>query len=98
MARLAPLYDFVCTRLYYPNGTLALTVGGERAFERVGRDALRDFARRAEISARRTIVLADEVVGKLRDVWPAFKATIPDPQLVAALERQFALVPLMRGR
>lgn len=27
-ARLAPLYDFVCTREYYPNGELALTIGG----------------------------------------------------------------------
>lgn len=98
VARLAPLYDYVCTRLYYPNGPLALTIGGERAFERIGRDVLRAFARRAELSARRTIVLADEVVGKLRDVWPAFKTTVPDPQLVAALERGFALVPLMRGR
>ncbi len=97
-ARLAPLYDFVCTRLYYPNGALALTIGGERAFERIGQDALRAFARRAEISVRRALVVADEVVGQLREVWPAFKQTIPDPQLVAALERQFALVPLMRGR
>jgi serine/threonine-protein kinase HipA len=98
VARLAPLYDYVCTRLYYPHGPLALTIGGERAFERVGHDALRAFARRAEISVRRALVLADEVVEKLRDVWPAFKETIPDPALVAALESQFALVPLMRGR
>ncbi len=98
VARLAPLYDYVCTRLYYPNAPLALTIGGERAFERIGRDVLRAFAQRAEISVRRTMVLADEVAGRLRDVWPAFKATIPDPELVAALERQFALVPLMCGR
>ncbi len=96
--RLAPLYDYVCTRLYYPNGGLALTIGSERAFESIDRDALRAFAQRAELSVRQTLVVADETVAALRETWPAFKATIPDPELVAALERNFARVPLMQGR
>lgn len=97
-ARIAPLYDCVCTREYFPHGELALTVGGERAFERIGRDALRAFARTAELSARRTVVLADEVVAAIRDVWPAFRAEIPQPSLRETLERHFAAVPLMNGR
>ncbi len=70
-ARLAPVYDYVCTRAYYPNGQLALTLGGERDFERIGREVLGAFAKAAEISARRTVVIANEVVAAIRDKWPA---------------------------
>ncbi len=97
-ARLAPLYDCVCTRAYYPSGELALTVGGERTFERIGRDALRRFALAAQISARRTAVVADEVVAKIRDAWPDFAHSVEDDTLKSAIERNFASVPLMSGR
>ncbi len=97
-ARIAPMYDFVCTRLYYPNGQLALTVGEEREFERIDRPALRTLAKRAEISVKRTLIVAAEMVAALRESWPSFKDTIADPALVAALARQFAVVPLMNGR
>jgi serine/threonine-protein kinase HipA len=97
-ARLAPLYDYVCTRRYLPSGGLALTIGGERRFERIGREALRAFARRAEISVRKTLAVAEELVERLRDRWPAFKETIADAALVVALERDFAEVPLMNGK
>ncbi|MEO6991011.1 MAG: HipA domain-containing protein [Candidatus Baltobacteraceae bacterium] len=97
-ARISPLYDFVCTRLYYPNGDLVLTVGGERDFARIDRDALRAFAVAAEISVRQTAVLANQLVERLRETWNSFKVTISDASLVAALERNFSLVPLMRSR
>jgi serine/threonine-protein kinase HipA len=97
-ARLAPMYDFVCTRAYYPAAALALAVGGERAFERIDRAALRAFAQRAEISAKRTLIVADETVAALRDAWPHVKETIADATLSETLERQFAVVPLMNSR
>jgi serine/threonine-protein kinase HipA len=97
-ARIAPMYDFVCTRMYYPNGSLALTIGGERDFERIDRDALRAFAKRAQLAPKRTLAVAAETVGALRETWPSFKETISDRELVAAVERQFAAVPLMAGR
>jgi serine/threonine-protein kinase HipA len=97
-ARIAPLYDYVCTREYYPNGDLALTVGGERAFERIGRDAMQRFATAAQISAKQTAVIAGEVVTAIRDTWPHFKAGIENAALTEAIERQFAVVPLMNGR
>lgn len=95
--RLAPVYDYVCTRAYYPNGQLALTLGGEVDFERIGREVLSAFARAAEISARRTVVIANEVIAAIRDKWPEVKAGIEDVALTDAIERQFLLVPLMRG-
>ncbi|GAC1402754.1 MAG: HipA domain-containing protein [Candidatus Velthaea sp.] len=97
-ARLAPLYDYVCTREYYPNGQLALTVGGERNFELIGRETLRAFAQSAEISARRTLVLADEVVTAVRDGWATFEPSIDNPSLKETLKRHFSIVPLMKGR
>jgi len=97
-ARLAPLYDYVCTREYYPSGQLALTVGGERDFSRIGRDALQSFAKAAQISTRRTAVLADEVVTAIRDAWPDFKSGIQNAGLTSAVERSFAAVPLMNER
>jgi serine/threonine-protein kinase HipA len=97
-ARLAPMYDFVCTRTYFPTAGLALTIGGEREFERIDRAVLRAFAERAEISPKRTMVIAEETTAALREVWPQVKETIADTHLVSTLERQFAAVPLMNGR
>jgi len=93
-ARLSPLYDYVCTREYYPEGGLALTIGGERNFEQIDRAALERFARRAEVPVRRTLILADEVVTRLRDVWQQEKASFVE-SFVLAVERHFASVPLM---
>jgi len=93
-ARLSPLYDYVCTREYYPEGSLALTIGGERNFEQIDGAALERFARRAELPVRRTLILADEVVTRLRDAWHQEKAAFAEP-FVQAVERHFATVPLM---
>ena len=97
-ARLAPMYDFVCTRAYFPTAPLMLPIGGERAFERVDRATLRALAERAEISIKRTLIVAAETVVALRDAWPRVKETIADTALSETLERQFDVVPLMSGR
>ncbi len=96
-ASLAPMYDFVCSRPYFPAGTLALTVGGERDFSRISMDAMRAFARRAEISSKRVEVLVREVVERIRSAWPDVKVRIEDRELVTALERHFAHVPIMNA-
>ncbi len=96
-ARLAPMYDSICTRAYYPTGQLALTIGEERTFEAIDIRALSRFAHRAELSDRRTMVLAAEVTGRLRTAWHDMRATIDNATLVDALERALAAVPLMRA-
>lgn len=96
-ARLAPMYDYVCTRAYYPSGSLALTIGEERAFENIDATALSRFARRAELSVRRTLILAQEVVVRLHSAWIDLRPTVDNPALVDALERTFSDVPLMRA-
>ena len=97
-ARLAPMYDYVCTREYYPGGQLALTVGGERDFERIGSRAVEAFAKGAEISALRAAVIAKDVATAIHDVWPSLKLSIENDALRVALERQFSVVPLMQRR
>lgn len=96
--KIAPVYDFVCTRMYLPDRTLALTVGGKRRFTDMTLDALRSFARQAEISEKRVCVLADEMVEKIRSAWRQIKVTISNEQLITALESHFSQVPLMNNK
>jgi serine/threonine-protein kinase HipA len=95
--KIAPVYDFVFTRMYLPDGTLALTVGGKRRSSDMTLDVLRSFARQAEISEKRVGVLADEMVEKIRSAWPQIKVTISNERLATALESHFSQVPLMNG-
>jgi serine/threonine-protein kinase HipA len=68
--KIAPLYDFVFTRLCLPNGVLALTVGSKRRLADMTLDTLRAFAVQAEISEKRVGVLAAEMTEKIRSTWP----------------------------
>jgi serine/threonine-protein kinase HipA len=94
--RLAPMYDFVCTRYYYPNAELGLSIGGTRSFEAIDFDVISRFATGAEISAKRARILARETVESIHASWPAIKSTMTDPLMIAAIERHFLTVPLMR--
>ncbi len=96
--KIAPMYDFVFTRMYLPDGALALTVGGKRRFGDMTLDALRSFARQSEISEKRVCVLADEMVEKIRSAWRQIKVTISNERLLTGLESHFGQVPLMNGK
>ncbi|MDP9105486.1 MAG: hypothetical protein M3N49_06100 [Candidatus Eremiobacteraeota bacterium] len=63
-----------------------------------GETLLKAFAKGAEISARRTAILAGDVVAAIRDIWPSFKSGIENAGLASAIERSFATVPLMNER
>jgi hypothetical protein len=91
------MYDFICSRLYFPGGALALTVGGEREFNRVTTEVMSAFARQAEISVKRVNVLVSEVVEKIGSAWPGIRASISDQRLISVLEDHFARVPIMTG-
>jgi serine/threonine-protein kinase HipA len=95
--KIAPLYDFVFTRPYLPNGVLALTVGSKRRFADMTIDTLRAFAAQAEISEKRVGVLAAEMTEKIRSAWPQIKDTISDERFSTALEHHFDHVPIMNG-
>jgi len=95
-AVLAPMYDYVCTRAYMRDGNLALTVGGERRFDDIGSDAIVRFAKSAEISSRRALLVARETIADVRDAWPAFRSRAEEMMLRDIMERHFETVPLAR--
>jgi serine/threonine-protein kinase HipA len=94
--RLAPMYDFVCTRYYYPAGDLALTIGGTRSFEELGLQAMARFAVGAELSGKRVEKLARETVEAIHGTWPVIKSTMTDRHMITAIENHFSTVPLMQ--
>ncbi len=96
-ATIAPMYDFICSCLYFPGGGLALAVGGEREFSRITTEVLEAFARQAEISGKRVSVLVSEVVERIKSTWPGIRARISDQRFISALEEHFARVPIMSG-
>jgi serine/threonine-protein kinase HipA len=95
-AVLAPMYDFVCTHMYFPAGKLALTVGGERMSEQITTEVIARFAAQAQISTKRAKVLAKETAEKIRYAWPPLREELSDRAFVDAIDDQFARVPLMR--
>jgi serine/threonine-protein kinase HipA len=94
-ARLAPMYDFVCTTLYMPGARFWLSLGGEHEFSRVSKRTIESFAAGAEISVRRALRVAEQTAQRVRDTWPAIRGTIESQRLVAAVERNIANVPLL---
>lgn len=93
--RIAPLYDFVCTKLYFPDSNLNMSVGGEKAYGRITRDTLMRFAERAELSSRHVWEIARQAVERIRDTWATFKQTVPDKDLATVLDRHMNEVPLL---
>ena len=97
-ARLAPLYDYVCTARYATAGSLALTVAGERDPRKADLAAIERFSARAEISVSRASLVARHTVERMRDAWPQVREGLTDRDLATAIEGRFRAVPLMRGR
>jgi serine/threonine-protein kinase HipA len=66
-ARLAPVYDLVCTTLYLPKDTLALSLGGSKAWPE--RSALEQFGRES-CHVLRPGAIIDEVAERAMDYRP----------------------------
>jgi serine/threonine-protein kinase HipA len=96
-ARLAPLYDFISTSPYFPKDALALSLGGEKRYDRITGETLADFAAQAEISVKMARRVAAETIERMRVAWPAIRQTVPDGSLVTAVEAHAAATPLARA-
>jgi len=96
-ARLSPLYDFISTEPYFERDSLALSVGGEKHYDRISANALVDFATRSEISTRMTRRVAAETIERIRGAWATARDTIADPGLIRAIETHAARTPLVGG-
>lgn len=96
--RIAPLYDFVCTKLYFPDSDLNVSLGAEKTYDRFTRETLVRFAEGAELSSRHVWQIAKQTVERIRDTWVTFKQTLPDNDLITVLDRHMEKVPLLRLR
>ncbi|HEX3468787.1 MAG TPA: HipA domain-containing protein [Candidatus Elarobacter sp.] len=96
-ARLAPVYDFVCTRVYRDD-TLALPVAERNRFAQIDREAIASFARGAELPVGETLRTAEDVVERFREAWRSLEPTLSDRKLAEAIEANLADVPLASGR
>lgn len=101
-ARLAPVYDYVCTRRYMTSREMALSLGGEKEWSRVSDDTFAKFLDRAKISRALGLRIARETVERTHDAWRNAReklnggGALTDPDLVRAVDRQFTIVPLLR--
>jgi serine/threonine-protein kinase HipA len=97
-ARLAPMYDFVCTRAYLEDDGLALPIVGRRRSADIDGETIATFARHAELPVGQTLRTAEDVVVRVREAWRSLKPTLDDRKLVDAIDANLALVPLASGR
>jgi serine/threonine-protein kinase HipA len=63
--RLAPAYDLVCTTLYMPRDTLALTLGDSKAFPQA-KELISFAARHCELSPAKADALVQKAIGGVR--------------------------------
>ena len=66
---LSPAYDLVATTPYIPNDELALTLGGRRGLDGIGRDQIRRFAERANLAVSPLWEIVEETSARIVEAW-----------------------------
>lgn len=66
---LSPAYDLVSTVPYLPDDRLALTFGGRRGLDGIGREQIRRFADRAGLAVSPLWQIVDEVAARTVEAW-----------------------------
>ena len=74
---LAPAYDYLSTIKYMPNENLGMNLAGTKAFADIDRERIARLASHARLSVRAAELAVHDMVGRMRDVWPAIKGTLP---------------------
>jgi serine/threonine-protein kinase HipA len=83
--RLAPVYDIVNTTMYIENDSLALKLGGDKAF--AGRARLAEFADECDLADGDARI--DRIVGAVETVFEGERGLLDDaPDLKRAIERR----------
>lgn len=96
---LAPAYDYVSTLAYIPNDSLALSLGRTKAWNAVTFDHLERVARHAKVPRGVVRQAANEMVARMRDVWPKLRGDLDVPRHIAeTVSTQIAVVPLFSGK
>jgi serine/threonine-protein kinase HipA len=95
---LAPAYDYVSTLLYVEAENVGMNLAGTKQFLDIDTERLMLLAARAHISTKMTGIRASQMVGRMREVWPAIKETLPlANDLREAITEHMARVPLFTG-
>jgi serine/threonine-protein kinase HipA len=86
---LSPAYDLVATTPYIPNDELALTFGGRRGLDGIGRDQVRRFAERAKLAVSPLWEIVEETSTRIVEAWRghASKDLLPS-EVREAIDRQ----------
>lgn len=98
---LAPAYDLLSVTVYdrFSTDQLAFRLGGEREFDRIGRDQFRRLADAVGADPGVVVGVVDRTVGALRDSWPSVVADHPVPGFLRAyLDERLTSLPLLRER
>jgi serine/threonine-protein kinase HipA len=77
---LSPAYDYVATRVYLPQDSLALSFGGSKSLDVISLDQLRRFSNTGGLSFSRVLQVAHETVERTRAAWTDLPARelLPD--------------------
>lgn len=97
-ASLAPAYDLLCTVLYIPGDSMALNLGGTKAFDAVDVQSFARMAERVGDDPQRLRGVVGEAVERLRTGWARVRTRDSvEPDLRDALDRRLRSVPLLAG-
>ena len=92
--KLAPAYDYICTKVYLKHNQTGLLVGSARYFPQVTIEQMEHLAKRARVSTGIVVTAANEMVNRMREAWPGVKDSVPFPEMAASIDEQFQRVPL----
>ena len=94
---LAPAYDYLSTIKYMPNENLGMNLAGTKAFADIDRERIARLASHAHLSVKTAELTVHDMVGRMRDVWPAIKDTLPiDDFHKRAVTEHMDSVPLFK--
>jgi serine/threonine-protein kinase HipA len=94
---LAPAYDYLSKIKYMPNENLGMNLAGTKAFADIDRERIARLASHAHLSVKTAELTVHDMVGRMRDVWPAIKDTLPiDDFHKRAVTEHMDSVPLFK--
>ncbi len=96
--KLAPAYDYVCTKAYLKHSETGLPLGAARFFQNVTMTEFNRLAERAEVSRSVVCTAAAEMVARMHERWPQIRDSVPYPPVITTIDEQLAGVPLFIGQ
>jgi serine/threonine-protein kinase HipA len=95
--RLAPAYDYVCTKAYLHHNETGLVLGAARFFQDVTLEAFERLAQRAGLSRSAVRVAVLDMTARVRSRWPQIREEMPLAAIAQTIDNQLTRVPLFGG-